>query len=336
MTYRRFIAEWEPQTSVLIAWPHNDTDWAPMQPSVTTCYRQLAGAIASDEHLIVVAPDADMVKQSLQGLDSSRVSIVEVTTNDTWARDFGPLSVEVDGTPTLLDFTFNAWGMKFAADKDNLVTSRLIWHGALSLPAENHRDMVLEGGSVETDGRGTLLTTSACLLSPNRNAHWSRAQIERELKQRLGVQKVLWLDHGAVPGDDTDSHIDTLARMAPAGTIVHTTALPDSDEYRETQLMIEQLHTFSNADGVPYRLVALPAPYPILDADGNRLPATYANYLVTNHLVLVPTYGQPDNDRRAIEVLSHVFRGRKVQGIDCRALIEQHGSLHCATMQLHN
>lgn len=336
MTYRRFMAEWEPQTGVLIAWPHQDTDWADSLPSVTACYRQLAQAITTDEHVIIVAPDADVVKKSLQSHDTSRVSIVEVPTNDTWTRDYGPLSVEIDGTPTLLDFTYNAWGMKFAADKDNLVTSRLIWHGTLPLPAENQRDMVLEGGSVETDGRGTLLTTSTCLLSPNRNAHWSRAQIESELKQRLGVQKVLWLDHGMIPGDDTDSHIDTLARMAPGNTIVHTTALPDCEEYRETQLMIEQLHTFSNADGVPYRLVPLPAPTPIVDAEGNRLPATYANYLVTNHLVLVPTYGQPENDRRAIEVLSHVFKGRKVMGIDCRALIEQHGSLHCATMQLHN
>ena len=335
MTNRRFIAEWEPQKGVLIAWPHTDTDWTSTLPAVNKCYRHVAQAITEDEHLIIAAPDVDMVREQLNGLDNTRYSIVEVPTNDTWARDFGPLTVEVDGTPTLLDFTFNAWGMKFAADKDNLITSRLIWHGALPLPAENQRDMVLEGGSVETDGRGTLLTTSECLLSPNRNSHWSRAEIERQLKLRLGVTKVLWLDHGSLPGDDTDSHIDTLARLAPGNTIVHITALPDNEEYREVQRMIEQLQTFTNADGIPFRLVPLPAPSPILDADGHRLPATYANYLVTNHRVLVPTYGQPDNDRRAIETLAHVFRGRKVLGIDCRPLIEQHGSLHCITMQLH-
>lgn len=335
MTNRRFIAEWEPQKGVLIAWPHTDTDWTSTLPAVNKCYRHVAQAITEDEHLIIAAPDVDMVREQLNGLDNTRYSIVEVPTNDTWARDFGPLTVEVDGTPTLLDFTFNAWGMKFAADKDNLITSRLIWHGALPLPAENQRDMVLEGGSVETDGRGTLLTTSECLLSPNRNSHWSRAEIERQLKLRLGVTKVLWLDHGSLPGDDTDSHIDTLARLAPGNTIVHITAQPNNEEYREVQRMIEQLQTFTNADGIPFRLVPLPAPSPILDADGHRLPATYANYLVTNHRVLVPTYGQPDNDRHAIETLAHVFRGRKVLGIDCRPLIEQHGSLHCITMQLH-
>lgn len=336
MTNRRFIAEWEPQKGVLIAWPHIDTDWASTLPAVNECYRHVAQAITEDEHLIIVAPDATFVRDQLKDLDNTRYSIVEVPTNDTWARDFGPLTVEVDGTPTLLDFTFNAWGMKFAADKDNLITSRLIWHGVLPLPAENQRDMVLEGGSVETDGRGTLLTTSECLLSPNRNSHWSRAEIEHQLKLRLGVAKVLWLDHGSVPGDDTDSHIDTLARMAPGNTIVHITSQPDSNEYQDVQRMIEQLQTFSSADGIPYRLVPLPAPSPIVDADGYRLPATYANYLVTNRRVLVPTYGQPDNDSRAIETLAHVFRGRKVIGIDCRPLIEQHGSLHCITMQLHN
>lgn len=329
------IAEWEPQKAVLIAWPHTHTDWAETLQEVTSCYRHVAQAITTDEQLIIVAPDADAVKESIREMDLSRISIVEVPTNDTWARDFGPLTVEVDGTPTLLDFTFNAWGMKFAADHDNLITSRLIWHGVLPLPAENQRDMVLEGGSVETDGRGTLLTTSQCLLSPNRNAHMSRGEIERQLMQRLGVRKVLWLDHGYIPGDDTDSHIDTLARLAPGNTLLHVTAQPGSEEEHEISLMVDQLQSFTNADGVPYHLVALPCPDPIVDACGNRLPATYANYLVTNNQVLLPTYNQPNNDRRAMEVLSRVFKGRKVVSIDCRPLIEQHGSLHCITMQLH-
>lgn len=330
------MAEWEHQTGVLIAWPHDGTDWATTLPATVACYKQLASAITADEHLTIVTPDPDAVYMALDNQGLTNISIYQLPTNDTWTRDFGPLTVEVDGVPTLLDFTFNAWGMKFAADKDNLVTSRMVWRGGLHMPAENHRDMVLEGGSVETDGRGTLLTTSQCLLSPNRNAHLSRGQIEQELKGRLGVTKVLWLDHGYVPGDDTDCHIDTLARLAPANTIVHITAMPDSEEYSETQQMIKQLQLMTSADGIAYNLVALPPVAPIYDADGHRLPATYANYLVTNHRVLVPTYGQPDNDLRAIETISRVFRGRKVMGIDCRPLIEQHGSLHCATMQLHN
>ena len=336
MTNIRFRAEWEPQSAILVAWPHAGTDWAMMLDRVQHCYRELAHAITRDEHLVVVTPEPETVRTELAHLDANHISIYQVPTNDTWTRDYGPLAVDVNGQPRLLDFTFNAWGMKFAADRDNLVSERLQQLAALPCRLDNHRDMVLEGGSIETDGRGTIMTTAACLLSPNRNAHLSRGEIEQELKRRLGVTKVLWLDHGYVPGDDTDCHIDTLARLAPANTIVHITAMPDSEGYSETQQMIKQLQLMTSADGIPYNLVALPPVAPIMDTDGHRLPATYANYLVTNHRVLVPTYGQPDNDRRAIETISRVYRGRKVMGIDCRPLIEQHGSLHCATMQLHN
>lgn len=329
------MAEWEPQQAVLIAWPHHETDWAPILPAVTECYRHVAQSITADEQLVIVAPSADEVWAALDGMDLSRISIFEIPTNDTWARDFGPLAVDVDGATTLLDFTFNAWGMKFAADKDNLITQRLTQCNAFNHPVHNHRDMVLEGGSVETDGHGTLLTTSQCLLSPNRNPWWNRNEIEHQLMMRLGVRKVLWLNHGTVPGDDTDCHIDTLARLAPNNVIIHGTALPGSEEYAEIGLMIEQLQSFTDADGKPFRLVALPAPAPIIDTNGDRLPATYANYLITNHHVLVPTYGQPENDQRAIEAIANVFADRTVLGIDCRQLIEQHGSLHCITMQLH-
>lgn len=335
MTKRRFIAEWEQQKAVLIAWPHQNTDWASNLQDVTACYRHVVEAITADEHLIIAAPCANEVRQFLDSQQLSKVTIVEIPTNDTWARDFGPITVEVDGTPTLLDFTFNAWGMKFAADKDNLITSRLIRKGALPLPAENHRDMVLEGGSIETDGNGTLLTTSQCLLSPNRNAHWNRAEIEKQLIQRLGVQKVLWLDHGSVPGDDTDCHIDTLARLAPHHTIIHGIASIGSEEEKDMQLMIKQLQSFTDVNGIPYRLVELPALDVILNKEGNRLPATYANYLITNHHVIVPTYNQPVNDQRALKAIAGVFTDREVVGVDCTSLIEQHGSLHCITMQIH-
>lgn len=335
MTAIRFIAEWEQQQGVLIAWPHTGTDWADILPAVTECYRQVAAAIAADEPVFIVAPDISQVRAALDGIDTSNIHLFEVATNDTWARDFGPLSVEVDGTPTLLDFTFNAWGMKFAADKDNLITSQLPWREICGRELRGHRDMVLEGGSVETDGRGTLLTTSHCLLSPNRNPWWSQDEIADQLLQRLGVKKVLWLDHGRVPGDDTDSHIDTMARLAPGNVIIHGATLPQSEEYDDYLLMKAQLGTFTDVDGKPFTLVELPAPDPILDDDGCRLPATYANYLVTNHRVLVPTYAQPHNDEQALKTIASVFTTRKVMGIDCRPLIAQHGSLHCITMQLH-
>ncbi len=330
----RFLAEWERQDAVLIAWPHAATDWNDTLDSVVTCYAAIARAIVADEHLIIVTPVADDACRQLTHEFPDRITLVNASTNDTWARDFGPLTVLCGDTLHALDFTFNAWGMKFAANYDNLVTEQLASQGILACPVDCHRDMVLEGGSVESDGRGTLLTTTRCLLERNRNPQWSKDEIERQLMARLGARKVLWLDHGDIPGDDTDGHIDTLARLAPGNTIIHVTAREGDAEYNECQRMVEQLRTMTDADGQPFRLVALPAPTPVVDADGNRLPATYANYLVTNHQVLVPAYGQPDNDRRAIDTIASVFTDRHVRGIDCRPLIEQHGSLHCVTMQL--
>lgn len=334
MSDRRLIAEWEPQTAVMIAWPHAGTDWAPMLNRVQACYLSIAQAIAADENLIIVTPEPECVRQQLSHIDDNRLTIVECDTDDTWTRDYGPLATRTSSHITLLDFTFNAWGMKFASSHDNLVTSNLAKQGIFPYSIENHRDMVLEGGSIEADGNGTIMTTSTCLLSPNRNAAWDKQRIEQELCTRLGARKTLWLEHGFVPGDDTDSHIDTIARFAPDRVILHTTALEGSEEYAEMQLMINQLATFTDADGNPYRLVALPAPPLLTDEEGHRMPATYANFLITNHSVLVPTYGCPDSDAEALRIIQDVFTGRKVIGIDCRPLIEQHGSLHCATMQI--
>ncbi len=331
----RFRAEWEQQSGVLMAWPHEDTDWAPMLGRVEACYARIARAIMADEHLTVVTPYPDAVRHRLADAPGERLSIVDLPTNDTWTRDYGPLAVDADdGSTRLLDFTFNAWGMKFAADRDNLVTERLHRLGALPCPLDNHRDMVLEGGSVETDGRGTVMTTAACLLSSNRNDAWNRQRIERELCQRLGARQVLWVEHGHVAGDDTDGHIDTLARFLPEGVIVAIAAEPGSAEHDDIEAMARQLAALRDADGRPYRVVRLPAAPTLLDADGHRLPATYANFLITNHSVLVPTYGCPERDTEAVAVLQSLMPDRRAVGIDCRALVEQHGSLHCATMQL--
>ncbi|MBO4871409.1 MAG: agmatine deiminase family protein [Muribaculaceae bacterium] len=329
----RLRAEWEPQSAILVAWPHAGTDWVTSLNRVQACYRLLAEAITRDEDLIVVTPEPDAVRQQLAELDADRIHIYAVPTNDTWTRDYGPLAIDADGVTRLLGFTFNAWGMKFASDLDNLVTRRLHALNAWPFPLDNHCDMVLEGGSIESDGHGTIMTTTACLLSPNRNAAWDKTRIEQELKKRFGAKQVLWVEHGYVPGDDTDSHIDTIARFAPGHVIVHATAHEHDEEYAEMRLMAEQLRSFTDADGQPYRIVALPAPDNVFDEDGKRIPATYANFLITNNSVLAPTYGCRQ-DEEALHVLSDIFPNRTVKGIDCRALIEQHGSLHCATMQL--
>ena len=333
---RSFAAEWDCQDGILISWPHAGTDWAYMLDEVTACYVQLAKAVLQDdERLVIVAPDADEVRLALgSDADWSRITIVEMPTNDTWVRDYGPITVWHDGRMSLADFTFNAWGMKFAADCDNLVTSRLNERGVFNMPLLNYRDIVLEGGSIEADGHGTVMTTTCCLTAPNRNDAISREEMEQVMLERLGCVKMLWLDHGSLAGDDTDGHIDTLARFAPGGIILYTGCDDPEDEHFEPmRQMEEQLKAFTDADGNHYHLIKLPLPDACYD-EISRLPATYANFLVTNHQVLVPIYGQPEKDLQACQLIGDAFPGRKVTGIDCQALICQHGSLHCATMQL--
>lgn len=330
-------AEWQRQSGVQLTWPHEATDWAYMLEEVERCFVDIAREIAARELLLVVTPQPEKVKQVLTeaGVRMERVRLVECDSNDTWARDHGAITMldRKGGEPRLLDFMFNGWGLKFAADKDNLISRKLCDRNVLNGTYCNRRGFVLEGGSLESDGEGTLLTTSECLLSPNRNAEMDRADIERYLIQTFGLKQVLWLDHGYLAGDDTDSHVDTLARICPQDTLVYVQCNDKDDEHYEAlKAMEEQLQTFRTLEGKPYRLLALPMADKVV-TDGERLPATYANFLIVNGAVLYPTYAQPDNDRKAAEVLQEAFPGYEIVGIDCRPLIRQHGSLHCVTMQ---
>lgn len=330
-----FPAEWYPQSGIQLTWPHEETDWAYMLDEVTTCYIELAREIARRERLLIVTPHPKQVKQLLQGVvDLEAVTFAQCPTNDTWARDHGGITLFCDGTPAIYDFKFNGWGLKFAANYDNLITSTLCRQGRFNARYENRLNFVVEGGALESDGAGTLLTTSECLLSPNRNGEWSQARIEEYLKETFGLQRVLWLDHGYLAGDDTDSHIDTLARFAPGNTIVYVQCTDPTDEHYEAlRRMEEQLRTFTTLEGTPYRLLPLPMADAVYDENGERLPATYANFLIMNDAVLYPTYCQPANDRAAAQVLQQAFPDREIVGIDCSPLIRQHGSLHCVTMQ---
>lgn len=330
-----FPAEWYPQSGIQLTWPHEETDWAYMLDEVTTCYIELAREIARCERLLIVTPHPKQVKQLLQGVvDLEAVTFAQCPTNDTWARDHGGITLFCDGTPAIYDFKFNGWGLKFAANYDNLITSTLCRQGRFNARYENRLNFVVEGGALESDGAGTLLTTSECLLSPNRNGEWSQARIEEYLKETFGLQRVLWLDHGYLAGDDTDSHIDTLARFAPGDTIIYVQCTDPTDEHYEALLrMEEQLRTFTTLEGPPYRLLPLPMADAVYDENGERLPATYANFLIMNDAVLYPTYRQPANDQAAAQVLQQAFPDREIVGIDCSPLIRQHGSLHCVTMQ---
>lgn len=327
-------AEWYPQSGVQLTWPHADTDWADMLPEVQACFLQIAREIAQRELLLIVTPEPEEVERFIAtGVNMENVRFLKCETNDTWARDHGAIT-RIDGSKaTLLDFKFNGWGLKFASDKDNRITRRAVEAHALNGEYENHLDFVLEGGAIESDGMGTLLTTSACLLSPGRNGAMNKVEIEEYLKSVFHLQRVLWLDYGYLAGDDTDSHIDTLARFCVSDTIVYVKCTDTTDEHYEAlKKMEEQLQSFRTLSGEPYRLLALPMADAVVE-DGERLPATYANFLIINGAVLYPTYNQPINDQRAKEVLQAAFPNNEIIGIDCRPLIRQHGSLHCATMQ---
>lgn len=334
----RMPAEWERTGAVMIAWPHKDTDWASVLEKVNECYINLAESIARHATVVIVTPEMQNVLPHIMmtDIEPERLLWFIVPTNDTWTRDYGPIiTTGGDDDWTINDFKFNGWGLKFAADKDNLVTGRMARENFLIGKYANRLGYVLEGGSIESDGKGTIMTTGRCLLSPNRNGDLSREQIESKLCECLGARQVLWVNHGYLAGDDTDSHIDTLARLAPDDTILYVGTDDKSDEhYEELQAMKEDLMSFRTFDGNPYHLVELPLPDPIYDDEGQRLPATYANYLVLNDAVLMPVYGQPHKDDLAAQILRIVFPGHKIERIDCRALIQQHGSLHCATMQL--
>lgn len=333
---RTLPAEWANQSGVQLTWPHADTDWAYILEEVTTCYMRLAYEIALRETLLIVAPRPEEVKALLEERLPKRVTdcilYKECPTNDTWARDHAFLTVLSPDGAELTDFRFNGWGGKFEATLDNAINRRLA--PALNGKYVDYTDFELEGGSIETDGRGTLLTTSECLLNPNRNPRLNKEQIEDLLRERLGVTRFLWLDHGYLAGDDTDSHIDTLARLCPDDTIVYVKCDDKQDEhYDALRRMEEQLQTFLTETDAPYRLLPLPMAAPVYDENGERLPATYANFLIMNTAVLYPTYADPERDEAAAKVLAAAFPGRDIVGVDCRPLIKQHGSLHCVTMQ---
>ena len=331
-------AEWYPQDAIQLTWPHAGTDWKPYLEEITVTFIELAKAITNYEQLVIVTPEPEVVRQTLAKSLSqealARVFFFECATNDTWARDHGGITLTngKDGG-LVLDFRFNGWGNKFPATLDDKITRSMALQGLFKYPTEIHDDFVLEGGSIESNGEGTILTTSTCLLAPNRNQPLTRQEIETQLLQRLRTERVVWLDHGNLIGDDTDGHIDTIVRFAPYDTQLYVGCDDINDPQYEDFLALEQqLRSLRTPDGHPYRLLRLPMPHPIFD-DSERLPATYANFVIINGAVLVPTYAQSDLDALACETISLAFPGLDIIAIDARVVIRQHGSLHCLTMQ---
>lgn len=331
--------EWAPQAAVLLTWPHAHGDWADTLHQTEGEFAAFAAAIAAREALIVACHDTehrDHVAARLREADvpPARVTLAIAPSNDVWVRDHGPLTVMRDGRRVALDFRFNGWGGKYRSELDDAVTASLAAQGALGDLSLETLPWVLEGGNIEVDGEGTLLASRPCLLSETRNDSAAAQALLEALPRLFGVDRLLWVDRGEVLGDDTDGHIDTLARFCDPATLAYTCADPaDREQYAALAGLEEQLGSLRRADGRPYRLVPLPVPAPIHDADGRRLPANYANFLIINGAVLVPVYGDP-NDAVALDRLAGCFPGRDIVAVPARAIVGQNGSLHCASMQI--
>jgi agmatine deiminase len=325
---RRLPAEFEPQSFVQLIFPHADSDWAPYLDEASKTFVAIATAIARFEPCLVVCDDITRVKNHFATTDN--LYFIQYKADDTWARDCSGITVETETGLRIEDFVFTGWGGKFEATGDNAMTPALA--GCYGAPVDSH-DFILEGGAIESNGAGVLLVTAQCLMNPNRNAALTRrSEVEAVLRETLGARRVLWLTQGYLAGDDTDSHIDTLARFCDANTICYVQCTDPEDEHAAAlQAMEAELEALRNDAGEPFDLIALPMTDPI-HFDGERLPATYANFLIINKAVLVPTYNDP-RDEEALAIFRNLFPGREVIGIDCSVLIRQHGSLHCVTMQ---
>ncbi len=332
----RLPAEWEQQSGVMLTWPDETTPWYELE-KVQECYGKIISAILRFEKVLLVTSNKEAAAGRLSelGVDASAVSFKECPINDTWARDHGGIAVFGDeGEKYLYDFVFNGWGLKFPSNFDNGITGKIFFDNAFAddVTCVDMRPYVLEGGSIDSDGDGTLMATSECLCSDNRNEYLTREEIEEELKEAFGLKRILWVDSGSLSGDDTDSHIDILARFCGPDTIAYVKCDdPEDPDFKELVNMEAQLQSFRTLGGKPYRLVPLPKPEQMF-LDGYPLPASYANFLIINGAILVPGTGA-GADEEVRSRLQEVFPDREVIIIDCRPLLSGHGGLHCVTMQ---
>lgn len=332
------LAEWTEQDGVLLAWPHAESDWQPLLPRIEQVYTDLIYHITQHEHVVLLCNHAELVTYARKiltehSINLQRVHMITVPYNDTWLRDSGPISIATDAQIVTCDFRFNGWGGKFDATLDDQICHAIAMDALFKAHYKSYTQ-ILEGGSIDTDGAGTLLTTRQCLLTETRNPEMQPADYEAFFSTEFGIKHVIWLHHGALQGDDTDGHIDMLARFCDPETIAYSTCeRPDDVHYTSLKAMETELGALRTTPGKPYKLVPLPIPMPIYNQEGRRLPASYANFLIINSAVLVPIY-EDDNDMVVLTRLQACFPDRQVIGIKARAIIEQYGSLHCLTMQL--
>jgi agmatine deiminase len=331
-------AEWEPHRGTWLSWPHKEASWPGKFGPVPGIFARMVSLLADREevHINVAGPamEADVRRLLADaGASTGGVFFHHNPTNDAWCRDHGPIFIQRRGggeiEEAIVDWDYNAWGGKYPPfDLDDVIPTRIGKEYGIPVFSPG---IVMEGGSIDVNGRGTLLTTEACLLNPNRNPQLSRPQIENALRENLGVEKILWLGDG-IAGDDTDGHVDDLTRFVDPVTVVTVVEDDPGDEnYEPLQANLERLYTMTDQDGAPLRVVTLPMPRPLYH-DGQRLPASYANFYIANGVVLLPTY-DPERDNQAQATLQSVFPDREVIGIDCTDLVWGLGAFHCVSQQ---
>ena len=332
----RMPAEWAPHQATWLSWPHKEASWPGKLGAILPIYAQAVAALARSEPVHINVNDATMEAQARALLAAAgadgQIQFHHFPTNDAWCRDHGAIFVVRDELPRMvaIDWDYNAWGGKYPPyDLDNAIPQQMAAY--LELPCLPTA-MVLEGGSIDVDGQGLLLTSEQCLLNPNRNPTLDQHAIEVQLRNFLGVEKILWLGEGIV-GDDTDGHIDDIARFVAPGVVVAAVEEDPLDEnYAPLQENLERLRSMTDLSGRPLTILTIPMPPPI-SYEGQRLPASYANFYIANSVVLLPTFGHP-NDERVRDTLQRCFPQRDIVGLDCREIVWGLGAWHCLTQQV--
>jgi agmatine deiminase len=331
-----FPAEWAKHTATWLSWPHKEESWPGKIAKIYKPYAEFIKVVAEGELVRINVKDEQMATFAEEqliaiGADLSKIEFYNFPTNDAWCRDHGPAFLINSETEekAIIDWGYNAWGGKYPPyDLDDVIPTKIGEH--FGLPVFNPR-IVMEGGSVEFNGAGTIITTTACLLNENRNPHLTKEQIEDYLKNYYGAEQILWLGDGII-GDDTDGHIDDITRFVNEDTVVTVVEdNPKDENYNILRKNLDTLKTMRLLNGEPLNIVELPMPTPVV-YDGQRLPASYANFYIANAAVVVPTF-RCDNDTRALEILQKCFPGRKVVGIDSTDIIWGLGSFHCLSQQ---
>lgn len=335
MMNRRLPAEWEEHQGILLSWPHNQETWPQVQDQVFKLYFKMMDALLYSEEVYLLVPHQELVPliHNVMGQHEffDRLKILVKKTNDAWARDYGPMTIIENGKRLALDFGFNMWGGKYPPwDHDNEVPKYM--SEILGIPSEK-KEIVLEGGSIDCNGEGVLLTSKSCLLNPNRNPSMTQNDIEVYLTKSFGLRKILWLEEGII-GDDTDGHIDDMTRFVAKDHIVTVREANDHDEnFSILEKNYQELLAMTDADGNPFKVTSMPMPSPVFDLQGNRLPASYANFLIANKVILLPQF-EDEKDHLACEIMASCFPERRVVPIPCRELIVGLGALHCISMQI--